>query len=197
MSLKSLKSTRRFVSCHVLRETILQKLLNQVVEILGEEGVIHSNRAALVVDARNLVDWRRTRSSSSEDAVVPLRTVQCTPTEMTKEACYFAEISQFAYAESSSIVQRIGDSVESMEESTDKDYLKKCSEVEKIPAEMIEELGQNVKYTMDAENACIEAEDMAENGNEKKTEECLKDAKKAAAENDMKGLESVQKGQAP
>lgn len=141
MSLKSLKSTRRFVSCHVLRETILQKLLNQVVEILGEEGVIHSNRAALVVDARNLVDWRRTRSSSSEDAVVPLRTVQCTPTEMTKEACYFAEISQFAYAESSSIVQRIGDSVESMEESTDKDYLKKCSEVEKIPAEMIEELG--------------------------------------------------------
>jgi hypothetical protein len=112
---------------------------------------------------------------------------------MAKEACDFAEISQFAYAESETIVQRIGDSVERMEESTDKDYLKKSSEVEKIAAEMIEELEQNIKYTMDAENACMEAEDMAEKGNEKKTEECLKDAKQAA-ENAMKGLESVQNG---
>jgi len=116
-----------------------------------------------------------------------------TPAQMAKEACDFAEISQFAYAESEAFVQRIGDSIERMEESTDKDYLKKCSEVEKIAAEMIEELENKVKYTMDAENACLEAEDMAEKGNKTRTEECLKDAKKAA-ENAMKGLESLQKG---
>jgi hypothetical protein len=85
---------------------------------------------------------------------------------MAKEACDFAEISQFAYAESEAFVQRIGDSIESMEESTDKGYLKKCSEAEKIAAEMIKELEQNVKYTVDIENACMEAEDMAEKGNE-------------------------------
>ena len=159
---------------------------------LGRRSVIHSNRAALVVDARS-------RRRLAADTFKQLRgrrrsLADSTPAEMAKEACDFAEISQFAYAESEAVVKQIGDSLESMEESTDKDYLKKCSEIEKIAAEMIEELEENVKYTMDAENACIEAKDMAEKGDEKKTEECLKDAKEAA-ENAMKGLESVQKGQ--
>jgi hypothetical protein len=116
-----------------------------------------------------------------------------TPAQMAKEACDFAEVSQFAYDKSKAAVKQIGDSLDNMEESTDEDYLKKRREIEKIAAEMTEELEDSVQYTLDAENACIKAKDLAEKGDEKKTEECLKYAKDAA-EKAMKGLESVQKG---
>jgi DNA repair exonuclease SbcCD ATPase subunit len=112
---------------------------------------------------------------------------------MAKEACDFAEISRSAYAKSEAAVKQIGDSLDNMEQSTDKDYLKKRSEIEKIAAEMIKELENSVKYTMDSGNACTKARDLAVKGDMKKTEECLKDAKDAA-ENAMKGLKSVQKG---
>jgi|JI7StandDraft_1071085.scaffolds.fasta_scaffold1108503_2 hypothetical protein len=60
------------------------------------------------------------------------------------------------------------------EESTDEDYLKKCSDIEKIAIEMMEQLEESIEYTMDAENACIEAKEMAGERNEKKSKECLK-----------------------
>ena len=118
-----------------------------------------------------------------------------TPAEMAKEACDFANVSQLAYDEAEASLKQTGDSLDSMmqEGSTDEGYLKKCREAEEIAAEMIEEFEESVDYIMDAEKACIEAKEMAEKGDEKKTKECLDDAKKAA-KNAMKGLESVQKG---
>jgi hypothetical protein len=39
---------------------------------------------------------------------------------------------------------------------------------------MMEQLEERIEYTMDAENACIEAKETAGERNEKKSKECLK-----------------------